>query len=54
MAKGSHEASEVQCQTRQHSLLINLLGVKRVCIGANSMDCEMAARRQLHYNEIAE
>merc|ERR1712129_578354 len=38
IAKGNHKAGEIQGQTRQHSRLINLLGVKQICIGVNKMD----------------
>merc|ERR1719379_2422839 len=37
IAKGNHKAGEIQGQTRQHSRLINLLGVKQICVGANEM-----------------
>ena len=33
IAKGNHKAGEIQGQTRQHSRLINLLGVKQ------TLDC---------------
>ena len=42
IAKGNHKAGEIQGQTRQHSRLINLLGVKQICIGVNKMDCDTA------------
>merc|ERR1712066_720005 len=32
IAKGNHKAGEIQGQTRQHSRLINLLGVKQMCV----------------------
>ena len=35
IAKGNHKAGEIQGQTRQHSRLINLLGVKQICIGSS-------------------
>merc|ERR1712238_422850 len=38
IAKGNHKAGEIQGQTRQHSRLINLLGVKQIAIGVNKMD----------------
>ena len=37
IAKGNHKAGEIQGQTRQHSRLINLLGVKQICIGVNKI-----------------
>ena len=40
--RGNHKAGEVQGQTRQHSRLINLLGVKQIVIGVNKMDCDVA------------
>merc|ERR1712201_57281 len=33
IAKGNHKAGEIQGQTRQHSRLINLLGVKQIACG---------------------
>jgi len=53
IAKGNHKAGEIQGQTRQHSRLINLLGVKQICIGVNKMDCDTAAYKQARYDEIA-
>merc|ERR1711915_227389 len=52
IAKGNHKAGEIQGQTRQHSRLINLLGVKQICIGVNKMDCDTAAYKQARYDEI--
>merc|ERR1712048_1314260 len=37
IAKGNHKAGEIQGQTRQHSRLINLLGVKQIAIGVNKV-----------------
>merc|ERR1712217_91226 len=53
IAKGNHKAGEIQGQTRQHSRLINLLGVKQICIGVNKMDCDVAGYKQARYDEIA-
>merc|ERR1739844_726118 len=53
IAKGNHKAGEIQGQTRQHSRLINLLGVKQIAIGVNKMDCDTAAYKQSRYDEIA-
>jgi len=53
IAKGNHKAGEIQGQTRQHSRLINLLGVKQITIGVNKMDCDTAAYKQTRYDEIA-
>ena len=40
-------------QTRQHSRLINLLGVKQICAGTNKTDCDTAGYKQARYDEIA-
>merc|ERR1712217_707310 len=53
IAKGNHKAGEIQGQTRQHSRLINLLGVKQIAIGVNKMDCDTAAYKQSRFDEIA-
>ena len=37
LAKGNHKAGEIQSQTRQHARLINMLGVKQICIGMNDI-----------------
>merc|ERR1712194_909034 len=50
---GNHKAGEIQGQTRQHSRLINLLGVKQIIIGINKMDCDAAKYKQSRYDEIA-
>lgn len=52
IAKGNAKNGEVQGQTRQHSLLINLLGVKQIIVGINKMDCEMAKYGEARYKEI--
>jgi len=52
IAKGNHKAGEIQGQTRQHSRLINLLGVKQICVGVNKMDCDVAGYKQSRYDEI--
>merc|ERR1712194_30951 len=51
--RGNHKAGEVQGQTRQHSRLINLLGVKQIIIGVNKMDCDTAGYKQTRFDEIA-
>jgi elongation factor 1-alpha len=38
VAKGNRATGEVEGQTRQHSRLINLLGVEQVIVGINKMD----------------
>merc|ERR1719487_1781552 len=53
IAKGNHKAGEIQGQTRQHSRLINLLGVKQIYIGVNKMDCDVAGYKKDRYDEIA-
>lgn len=52
IAKGNHKAGEVQGQTRQHSVLINLLGVKQLIVGVNKMDCDVAKYGEARYVEI--
>jgi len=52
IARGNHKAGEIQGQTRQHSRLINLLGVKQIGIGVNKMDCDTAGYKQARYDEI--
>jgi len=52
IAKGNHKAGEVQGQTRQHAVLINLLGVKQLIVGVNKMDCDVAGYGEPRYVEI--
>ena len=52
IAKGNHKSGEVQGQTRQHARLINLLGVKQLCVGVNKMDCDVAKYSIERYTEI--
>jgi elongation factor 1-alpha len=52
IAKGNAKQGEVQGQTRQHSVLINLLGVKQLCVGVNKMDCDVAKYGEPRYTEI--
>ena len=54
IARGNHKAGEIQGQTRQHSRLINLLGVKQIIVGVNKMDCDMAGYKQARYDEIGQ
>jgi elongation factor 1-alpha len=54
IAKGNHKAGEVQGQTRQHALLINLLGIKQIIIGVNKMDCDLAGYKEARYTEVKE
>jgi len=51
--RGNHKAGEVQGQTRQHSRLINLLGVKQIIIGCNKMDCDVAKYGKDRYDEVS-
>jgi elongation factor 1-alpha len=52
IAKGNLKAGEVQGQTRQHALLLNLLGVKQLIIGINKMDCDVAQYGKERFDEI--
>jgi elongation factor 1-alpha len=52
IAKGNHKAGEVMGQTRQHAVLINLLGVKQLIVGVNKMDCDVAKYGIERYTEI--
>ena len=50
--KGDHKANEVQGQTRQHARLLNLLGVRQLCVGVNKMDSDTAGYKEARYTEI--
>jgi elongation factor 1-alpha len=52
IARGDHKAGEVQGQTRQHAVLINLLGVKQLVVGVNKMDCDVAKYGQARFDEV--
>jgi len=54
IARGNAKAGEVQGQTRQHALLINLLGVKQLIVGVNKMDADIAGYKETRYKEIKE
>jgi len=54
IARGNPKTGEVQGQTRQHALLINLLGVKQIIVGVNKMDSDMAKYGEPRYKEIKE
>jgi len=54
IARGNPKTGEVQGQTRQHSLLINLLGVKQIIVGINKMDSDVALYKESRYKEIKE
>ena len=53
IAKGDHKAGEVQGQTRQHALLLNLLGVKQLIVGVNKMDCDTAKYSKERFDEVS-
>jgi elongation factor 1-alpha len=50
--RGNHKQGIVQGQTRQHARLINLLGVKQICVGINKMDTDVAGYKKDRYDEI--
>jgi len=50
--RGNHKAGEIQGQSRQHSRLINLLGVKQIVIGVNKMDCDLAKYSKERFDEV--
>merc|ERR1712151_1074049 len=52
IAKGNPKLGQVHGQTRQHSVLINLLGVKQLVVGVNKMDCDVAGYKESRYTEI--
>jgi len=52
IAKGNLKAGEVQGQTRQHALLINLLGVKQLIVGVNKMDSTEPPYSETRFEEI--
>jgi elongation factor 1-alpha len=50
--KGDHKEGQVQGQTRQHCLLLNLLGVKQLIICVNKMDDKVADYKEERFEEI--
>lgn len=52
--RGNPKIGEVPGQTRQHALLINLLGIKQLIVGINKMDGDLAHYKQERYDEIKE
>jgi len=54
IARGNAKAGEVQGQTRQHALLINLLGIKQIIVGVNKMDTDKAGYSEARYVEVKE
>merc|ERR1711887_237106 len=54
VAKGNRATGEIEGQTRQHSRLINLLGVEKVIVGVNKMDnTSPTPYLQSRFDEIA-
>merc|ERR1712169_12741 len=52
VAKGSHKEGIVQGQTRQHALLLKLLGIKQLIVCVNKMDEKQAGYKEERFNEI--
>jgi len=52
IAKPNHKQGIVAGQTRQHSRLLNLLGVKYLIVGINKMDSDAAGYKKDKYIEI--
>jgi len=50
--EGDHKQEEVQGQTRQHALLLNLLGVKQLVVAVNKMDEAIAGYSQARFENI--
>ena len=46
VAWGTHNAGEIDGQTRQHAGLIHLLGVEQIAIGMNETDCGLAGDKK--------
>ena len=46
IAKDNHNAGEIQGHIRQHSRLINILGVRQTRIGVNRSECGAAGCKQ--------
>ena len=53
MAKDNHKAGEIQGQIRQHSSLINTLGVRQTRIGVNRIECDAVGCKQEKYFETS-
>ena len=53
IARGDPRTGEVQGQTRHHARLLNLIGVKQLCICVNKMDSDTAGYGQARYEEIS-
>merc|ERR1712130_134893 len=52
VAKGNHKEGVVQGQTRQHALLLKLLGIKQLIVCVNKMDEKQAGYQESRFNEI--
>eukprot|EP00178_Gracilaria_changii_P018578 TRINITY_DN5319_c1_g2_i1.p1 TRINITY_DN5319_c1_g2~~TRINITY_DN5319_c1_g2_i1.p1 ORF type:complete len:464 (+),score=87.53 TRINITY_DN5319_c1_g2_i1:188-1393(+) len=52
VAKGNHKEGVVQGQTRQHALLLKLLGIKQLIVCINKMDEKQAGYKEERFNEI--
>jgi len=52
VAKGNHKEGIVQGQTRQHALLLKLLGIKQLIVCVNKMDEKQAGYKQERFEEI--
>ena len=52
LAKGNPKKNEIEGQTRQHAMLLNLLGVKQLIVVINKMDCDAAKYSKEKYDEV--
>lgn len=52
IAKGNHKEGEIEGQTRQHALLLNLLGVKQLIVCVNKMDDESVKYSEARFEEL--
>jgi elongation factor 1-alpha len=52
--KGNHKEGQLLGQSRQHALLLNLLGIKQLIVCVNKMDEKAAAYKEERFNEIKE
>lgn len=50
--KGDRKAKEIEGQSRQHALLLNLLGIKQLVVCVNKMDEGTVAYKQARFDEI--
>ena len=49
IAKDNHKEGQIQGPIRQHSRLINTLGVRQIRIGVNRIECGAAGCKQERY-----